>query len=181
MGQCSAIGALPRARSLAARLDALAPQLGDDPRVAGALASGRGMLAFMTGELGAHRVQRALALAAFERAGNVRASCHERCWLAVALLELGLHAEARALLELALAEAVREYKRGFNAAQLRRWLCQAIQERPQHRGAALPGFFPACQLIGHGKERAVVFDVASLTAADRQDYQLDELDRHLAR
>ena len=98
------------------------------------------------------------------------------------LYQLAAAPEHRLLVaELALAEAVREYKRGFNAAQLRRWLCQAIQERPQHRGAALPGFFPACQLIGHGKERAVVFDVASLTAADRQDYQLDELDRHLAR
>jgi hypothetical protein len=81
--------------------------------------------------------------------------------------------------ELALAEAVREYKRGFNAAQLRRWLCQAIQERPQYKGPALPGFFPACQLTGRGKERAVVLDVAGLTQQHRRDFQLDELDRHL--
>lgn len=83
--------------------------------------------------------------------------------------------------ELALAEAVREYKRGFEAAQLRRWICQAIQERPQHRGVALPGFFPACSLVGRGKARAVLLDVAGLTPQHRRDFQLDELDRRLAR
>ena len=83
--------------------------------------------------------------------------------------------------ELALAEAVREYKRGFEAAQLRRWICQAIQERPQHRGATLPGFFPACSLVGRGKARAVLLDVAGLTPQHRRDFQLDELDRRLAR
>ncbi len=83
--------------------------------------------------------------------------------------------------DLALGEAVREYKRGFEAAQLRRWLCQAIHERPQHRGVALPGFFPACSLVGRGKARAVLLDVAGLTPQHRRDFQLDELDRHLAR
>lgn len=82
--------------------------------------------------------------------------------------------------ELALAEAVREYKRGFEAAQLRRWLCQAIQERPQHRGVTLPGFFPACSLVGRGKARSVVLDVAGLTPQHRRDYQLHELDQRLA-
>jgi hypothetical protein len=81
--------------------------------------------------------------------------------------------------ELALGAAVREYKRGFEAAQLRRWLCQAIQQRPQQKGAALPGFFPACSLMGRGKARAVILDVAGLTQQHRRDYQLDELDKHL--
>ena len=81
--------------------------------------------------------------------------------------------------ELALAEAVREYKRGFNAAQLRRWLCQAIQETPQFKGPPRPGFFPACSLVGRGKDRAVVLNVSALTPEHRRDYQLDELDQHL--
>ena len=83
--------------------------------------------------------------------------------------------------ELALAEAVREYKRGFEAAQLRRWLCQAIQGRPQFKGPALPGFFPACYLVGRGKTRAVLLDVAGLTQQHRRDFQLVELDQRLAR
>lgn len=81
--------------------------------------------------------------------------------------------------DLALAESVREYKRGFEASQLRRWLCQAIQETPQFKGPPRPGFFPACQLIGRGKTRAVVLNPTQITEEHRRDYQLDELDRHL--
>lgn len=72
--------------------------------------------------------------------------------------------------QLALAEAVREYKHGFVEAQLRRWLCWAIGD----------GLVPGCSLGGRGKERAVVLDPASVTAAHRRDLQLDELDRRLA-
>lgn len=81
--------------------------------------------------------------------------------------------------DLALAESVREYKRGFEASQLRRWLCQAIQETPQYKGHSRPGFFPACHLVGRGKTRAVVLNPTQITAEHRRDYQLDELDRHL--
>lgn len=80
--------------------------------------------------------------------------------------------ERRLLLDkLGLADAVREYKRGFNAAQIRRWLTWAIGD----------GLVPGCMLDGRGKARAVVFDLASVTADHRHDFQLDELDRHLNR
>lgn len=68
---------------------------------------------------------------------------------------------------LALDEAVREYKRGFVAAQLRRWLCWAIDDK----------LVPGCALVGRGKERAVVLDLAAVTDAHRRDLQLDELPR----
>jgi hypothetical protein len=65
--------------------------------------------------------------------------------------------------QLALDEAVREYKRGFVAAQLWRWLCWAVDE----------GLVPGCTLDGRGKTRAAVLDPAKLTAARRRDLQLD--------
>lgn len=66
--------------------------------------------------------------------------------------------------QLALADAVRQYKRGFVAAQLRRWLCWAIDDK----------LIPACTLVGRGKERAVVLDPAALTPERRRSLQLDE-------
>ncbi len=65
--------------------------------------------------------------------------------------------------QLALADAVREYKRGFVAAQLRRWLCWAIDE----------GLVPGCSMDGRGKERAVVLDPAAIAADRRRELQLD--------
>lgn len=65
--------------------------------------------------------------------------------------------------QLALDEAVREYKRGFVAAQLRRWLTWAIDE----------GLVPACSLVGRGKDRAVLLDPAALTAERQRELQLD--------
>ena len=65
--------------------------------------------------------------------------------------------------QLALADAVREYKRGFVAAQLRRWLCWAIGD----------GLVPGCALAGRGKERAVVLDPTGVTAERRRELQLD--------
>ena len=98
------------------------------------------------------------------------------------LYQLAAAPEHRLLVaELALGEAVREYKRGFDASQLRRWLCATIQPPRQPGRQQPPGFIPCCSLLGRGKERAVVLDVASLTAAHRRDYQLDALDRALAR
>ena len=66
--------------------------------------------------------------------------------------------------QLALDEAVREYKRGFVAAQLRRWLCWAIVD----------GLVPGCSLVGRGKERVVLLDPAGLTVERRRELQLDE-------
>lgn len=66
--------------------------------------------------------------------------------------------------QLALDEAVREYKRGFVAAQLRRWLTWAIDEN----------LVPGCTLDGRGKARAVVLDPAQLTAELRRELQLDD-------
>lgn len=65
--------------------------------------------------------------------------------------------------QLALDDAVREYKRGFVAAQLRRWLCWAIGD----------GLVPGCTLAGRGKERVVVLDPANITAEQRLTLQLD--------
>ena len=66
--------------------------------------------------------------------------------------------------KLALAEAVRAYKPRHAAPQLRRWLAWAIDEK----------LVPGCALDGRGKERAVVFDAAGVTAEHRRELQLDE-------
>lgn len=105
--QCSSIGAQDWASKLLSLVDAMEGRIGDEPRVLGAVASGRAMFAFMTGDVEAHWRERQSALAAFERAGHTRGACHERCWLAVATMELGNHDEAHELLDVVLAEAQR--------------------------------------------------------------------------
>ncbi|WP_437684232.1 protein kinase domain-containing protein [Sorangium sp. So ce131] len=107
MGQCSSIGALDRARRLAELVEAAMFRAADDPRVLAAVATGRAMLAFMVGDVQAHRTEREIALAAFQQAGNTRAAVHEQCWLSLAHIDLGAYEEARGLLGVALAEAGR--------------------------------------------------------------------------
>jgi tetratricopeptide (TPR) repeat protein len=173
MGQCASIGAVNRALAFAGKLGGVAARFVDDPRVVGAIESGRGMLAFMTGDLGAHRAHRAAALAAFERAGNVRAACHERCWLAVAHLDLGAAAEARDLLQIALAEAARidlrfvigaaKYSLGTALARL-----GAIDEARAAAAEAIAEF------LAQGDERRIASSRASFAAILRQAGALAE-------
>ncbi|MEP7120689.1 MAG: AAA family ATPase [Byssovorax sp.] len=170
---CSFIGAGERALALAAKLGGLAARFADDPRVTGAAASSAGLLAFMTDDLGAHRAQRALALAAFDRAGDTRASCHERCWLGVALLDLGLYAEAREHLVIALDEASRiDLRFVIGAAKFS--LCTVLAELGALDEARRVAAEAIAEFQAQGDSRRTTSSRAAFAAILRMDGDLDQ-------
>jgi tetratricopeptide (TPR) repeat protein len=114
--QCSSIGALDLASKLLSLVEPMESLIHHEPRVAGTVASARAMFAFMTGNVEMHQVERQAAIVAFEQTGHARRACHERCWLAVATMDVGAHAQARELLGAVLAEAQRLELRLVEAA-----------------------------------------------------------------
>ncbi len=161
VSQCSSIGAQDQASKLLSLVDTIAGRIGDEPRVLGAVASGRAMFAFMTGDVEAHWRERQAAAIAFERAGHTRGACHERCWLAVAAMDLGAYGEALELLNVVLAEARRLELRVVEAAAkycLGTTLAR-LGRLPEARELAMSA---VADFVEHGDARRIASSCAAL-------------------
>ncbi|WP_437309303.1 serine/threonine-protein kinase [Sorangium sp. So ce388] len=100
---------------LQARIDAVAERFRDDVAVCGVVLHERGFRELHVGRYGSGRASFERALAAYERAGNLRQACFCRIDLGFQEHLLGAYAEAAALLRVALADAERMGLDGYMA------------------------------------------------------------------
>jgi eukaryotic-like serine/threonine-protein kinase len=95
------------ARALYARVEALADRFRDEPAVNAVIASGRAAVMAFAASTDDRRESYEIVIQWFERAGDQRNACFERCNLANVLSWLGAHAEASRSLRGVLADADR--------------------------------------------------------------------------
>jgi eukaryotic-like serine/threonine-protein kinase len=93
-GWASMLGRGDEVKGLFARIDDLADQFRDEPSVAAPISSIHRVISIYAGDLEGGRAYAEAAIAAFERAGDLRNACLERTTLGFALHEMGAYSEA---------------------------------------------------------------------------------------